>query len=303
MIIIKNSLYKFALVIAVFVVASIIIFLCRSYLIGNRLPGNNQTIQIGNIKTLDGFLLGSVDNNQAPQTIGLFPCARDETEVLTLINQFLSYNKCHKDNLQSGCANNVTEIIPQETINREFQISKDTYLFRINKLTNKYDYYMQGSNNPNYIITPPTSFYVCNSNYFSYINTSYADKQQGSVFYPFNIEESVISGSHRLILEDYLHDGRLGTTKIAVNQPIDESSVRGLMDFLYTIRVFSLGGFNSKASISNREVTESNTEWVVKDTVAWKVFNDTPPYQTTRYTEEYKIVVNKDTSVVLASID
>lgn len=261
-----------------------------------------ETPIVASPQPLDSFILGSLDNSQAP-TVGLHPCASNEDEVLKYINQALSYSKCVKGG-SAECGNQVATTFDLSALKQAFSVVEDDRLYRVRILSDAFDFWLSGSNNPDSFDQLPSSFYVCRRDYVDYLNTAYNDRSESVVYatYPYELDGPFETGDQvRQVSSEYLLSPSIGVAKLTAKTELNGDTLTKLMDFMYQINYFSLRGFNQGGKIIDRKVSVNDQTWMVEDTVSWEVFNDTPPFEVSSSEHKNIIFVDALTRVVTAT--
>lgn len=255
------------------------------------------------VPRLDGHIIGSLDQNLA-RTNGLHPCAKDEPEARQILNQLISFSKCAKDGLKctDGTGKIVTELLSDEQIDTNFELSHIGNFYEIKRIGSDFNFYLQASRNPEYMLEIPDTLYICSADYLTYLNTDYGD-QYSYAYYPYPIEADAID-AYRELKVSYLQNPQLGLAKVADSVLVDQLFLEDFTNLLYEIGYFTLGGFNTKGRIIDREFQDTPETLIIRDQIFREAFNDVmnyvPLFNTTRFYYEYRISYNKQTRVIVA---
>lgn len=252
----------------------------------------------------DGFLIGGVDNNGGVRPHSLYPCASSESEVLRYLNQLISWNEIHKDNLPGYLGygvRNIPLIESPEKLETNFSIEREGFFYKITKRPSTYVAYFDS-----YLPAKSDTWYVCNANFFPYLNSDFGKTViYSGIYYPFDIDKRIFEEQdvdHRVISREYINDPAVGVTKIVRDIKITKEFSYDLMNLMYEIGHFELGGFNSKAKIISRDISQQGWKWVVTDAVRREVYDDTLSFGTTRYNVTNKLVIDGQSRRVISEI-
>lgn len=257
---------------------------------------SEETAVVSLPPTLDGVLLGTVNNNGSVVS-GLHTCVANEAAVLQLLNEHLSYVSCLRFAEPPGCqSDEVNQSFTVDELARHFTIQTERHFFRIEKQSEAFDHLLRTS-------PGVTSFFVCRDDWMTYLNLT--DPAHALFLYsPHPFPEGARDAvSSRRFSAAYLTDPGRGVAQLAPGVEPGDAVLEQLMGLLYATSYFPVRDTysGSDGRIVNRRIWQEGGVWRLQDEVLLRTWSDFPPFSSSEAREQYSLTLDPATGLVSSS--